>query len=207
MKVPHWLEGHTVVLVPYAPGHVAKYHRWMLDPTIQYLTRSEPLTLAEEYAMQIDWEKDPHKLTFIILARELWERTGGHEATDDDAMIGDVNLFFAHDDEDRPHPEVDVMVAEPQWRRHGAAREALCLIMRYAMEHLCAESFTAKIREENTPSIRLMESLGYTLHQRVPAFEEVHCRWADTPDARATLFARTAPGYCHDIVAPGTPPP
>lgn len=29
---------------------------------------------------------DPYKLTFIILARELWERTGGHEATDDDAI-------------------------------------------------------------------------------------------------------------------------
>jgi len=47
-----------VVLVPYRPEHVAKYHEWMMSEELRTLTASEPLTLEEEYEMQKKWRLD-----------------------------------------------------------------------------------------------------------------------------------------------------
>ena len=52
------IKGQRVMLVPYRPEHVALYHSWMQDATLQELTASEPLTLEEEYAMQRSWAAD-----------------------------------------------------------------------------------------------------------------------------------------------------
>lgn len=35
-----------------------RYHEWMKNPTLQYLTSSEPLTLDEEFEMQKRWLED-----------------------------------------------------------------------------------------------------------------------------------------------------
>ena len=63
------LLGRRVVLVPYRPQHVAKYHRWMADPYLQHMTGSEPLSLEEEVDMQREWADDDDKCTFIVLER------------------------------------------------------------------------------------------------------------------------------------------
>ncbi|EKG14635.1 hypothetical protein MPH_08108 [Macrophomina phaseolina MS6] len=109
-----------VLLVPYSAHHVPTYHAWMQDPAIRAATASEPLTLAEEYAMQRSWRDDGDKLTFIVCAAPPSSEGGDsnhhHQqppATSittprtivgkvDDAparMIGDVNLFLVPDDE------------------------------------------------------------------------------------------------------------
>jgi len=49
---PTILVGSKVVLVPYRPEHVPKYHQWMLDEELRSLTASDPLSLEEEYEMQ-----------------------------------------------------------------------------------------------------------------------------------------------------------
>ena len=47
-------------------------------------------------------------------------------------MAGDVNLFF--NDHDDPHAcEVEIMIAEEKYRRHGFAEEAVQLMMAYGM--------------------------------------------------------------------------
>ena len=63
------LLGRHVVLIPYRPQHVPRYHRWMEDPYLQHMTGSEPLSLEEEVAMQKEWRDDDDKCTFIVLER------------------------------------------------------------------------------------------------------------------------------------------
>jgi len=61
---------NKVVLVPYRPEHVTKYHEWMLDPHLLFMTASEPLSIQEEMDMQQSWRDDPNKCTFIVLSKE-----------------------------------------------------------------------------------------------------------------------------------------
>ncbi|XP_048434166.1 N-acetyltransferase 9-like protein isoform X2 [Pyrus x bretschneideri] len=65
------LEGGRVILVPYMKEHVPKYHDWMKDPALLQATGSEPLTLDQEYQMQLTWTQDPNKQTFIVLDKQL----------------------------------------------------------------------------------------------------------------------------------------
>lgn len=46
-------------------------------------------------------------------------------------MIGDVNIFFNDQDQDPTFGEIEVMIAEPDFRRTGRGREALQIIMGY----------------------------------------------------------------------------
>lgn len=75
------------------------------------------------------------------------------------AMAGDVNIYINEFDD---HPEIEVMIAEPSSRRKGLAKEALQVMMRYAIENLHHRAFLAKILDHNTPSLSLFRSLGYT---------------------------------------------
>lgn len=52
--------GKKVILVPYMKEHVPKYHEWMQDPFLLEATGSEPLTLEQEYEMQLSWTQDPN---------------------------------------------------------------------------------------------------------------------------------------------------
>ena len=53
MRVPLSIVGPTVVLVPYAPAHVATYHEWMKDPYLLEMTRSEPLSQVEQTSQSV----------------------------------------------------------------------------------------------------------------------------------------------------------
>lgn len=52
-----------------------RYHTWMENEEIQQLTASLPLSLDEEYQMQQTWLNDQDKCTFIILSKDIFERT------------------------------------------------------------------------------------------------------------------------------------
>lgn len=60
MKVT--LEGKRVVLVPYMAEHVPKYHQWMQDSALLEATGSEPLSLEQEFEMQLSWTQDPNSI-------------------------------------------------------------------------------------------------------------------------------------------------
>ncbi|XP_065899702.1 N-acetyltransferase 9-like protein [Dysidea avara] len=169
-KKEYTLGGDKVVLVPYCPEHVPKYHSWMQSEELREQTASERLTLQEEYEMQQKWISDDDKSTFIVLSKQLYEDVSTSEI---DSMVGDVNLFF-NDSSDVTLAEVEVMVAEPSVRRQGLASEAVLLMMLYATEELNINKFRVKILENNTASLHLFQTkLNFTEVGRNAVFHEV----------------------------------
>ena len=184
--------GQRVRLVPYLPEHVETYHGWMQDEEMLRLTGSEPLTLEEEQHNQQSWLQDPKKVTFIICARSA-------SSTDDvtAGMCGDVNAFLWEEDVDEPEgaaedaggagaaaspstrlcAELEVMVADPKWRRHGLAREALLLLMHWLHGHVPQIAWlVVKIEDDNMPSRRLFEALGFAVHKHLTVFQQTEMR-------------------------------
>ena len=122
------------------------------DPMILEMTASEPLTLEEEYAMQRSWREDQDKCTFIVISRHP------EHLPEVDRMAGDVNLYL-HQWDESGHAEIEVMIAQEEFRRQGFAREAIMLMMQYGLEHLNIHRFYAKINQSNQPSLRLFSRL------------------------------------------------
>lgn len=122
------LVGQRVVLVPYRPEHVPRYHAWMESEPLREQTASERLSLPQEHDMQRAWHLDDDKLTFIVhalphgvppppggapdLGALLAAPPRGAHADGDGGpasvhlflsqlpMVGDVNLFFSTDQDD-----------------------------------------------------------------------------------------------------------
>ncbi|KAG1172826.1 hypothetical protein G6F70_005405 [Rhizopus microsporus] len=178
------LIGQLVALVPYKPEHVPKYHEWMKNPFLQEMTASEPLSLEEEYEMQQSWHQDDKKLTFIITALPTdspvhLKDIPKEEVKDKTVMIGDVNIFFNDPDDDPTFGEIEVMIAEADYRKTGRGREALRIMMGYAMEELGVKTFHAKISLKNEPSIQLFESkFGYYPVSVSEIFQETTLEWS-----------------------------
>jgi RimJ/RimL family protein N-acetyltransferase len=118
-------------------------------------------------------------------------------------MIGDVNLFISDfppsssdddtdtDDAKQIWAECEVMIAESSFRNRGCAREALILMLSFALQRLPRPSpshpprFFARIGTSNQRSLALFEGLGFERHRVVEAFQEVElrARVADTAEA------------------------
>uniref|UniRef100_A0A3Q3IU31 Uncharacterized protein n=1 Tax=Monopterus albus TaxID=43700 RepID=A0A3Q3IU31_MONAL len=81
------LEGHKVVLIPYNPKYLPRYHEWMKCPELQHLTASEPLTLEQEYDMQGSWREDDDSKTSKQSLQ--WADPSIEE---EQCMVGDVNI-------------------------------------------------------------------------------------------------------------------
>ena len=47
-------------------AHVRKYHAWMQDPSLLE-AGSEPVTLDQEYQMQLSWLQDPNSSLSLSL--------------------------------------------------------------------------------------------------------------------------------------------
>lgn len=68
-KTNYIIQHEDLLLMPYLPEFVPKYHNWMQDEVLLELTGSEMLSLAEEQENQRDWFVDIHKTTFIVFIR------------------------------------------------------------------------------------------------------------------------------------------
>ncbi|XP_017143451.1 N-acetyltransferase 9-like protein [Drosophila miranda] len=164
------LLGKKVVLVPYEARHVPKYHDWMSNETLRELTASEEMTLSEEYLMQLSWRQDTDKLTFIVLAADIYARDNDEIA----AMVGDTNIFLRHEpDTNQKVAEAEIMIADPQARGKGYGREAMLLMLKYAQSQLELNKFEVKIDMDNAVSLRLFESFQFVETGRVEVFHEV----------------------------------
>lgn len=119
-------------------------------------------------------------------------------------MAGDVNVFlnqqYDDDEEDEASKpvifgEMEVMIAEPSYRRQGLADEALRIIFHYITTrptpgtHDCNESASAlplhptqlmvRIGSENHPSLALFSRLGFSHFKDNTVFQETELRVRD----------------------------
>ncbi|XP_017974786.1 PREDICTED: N-acetyltransferase 9-like protein isoform X2 [Theobroma cacao] len=156
------LEGQKVIMVPYMEAHVPKYHVWMQDPALLQATGSEPLSLQEEYDMQLSWNQDP--LT----------------------MVGDVNIYM-NDLDDPQLAEIEIMIAEPKSRGKGLGKESVFLMMAYAVQNFGIHVFRAKIGESNGSSLSLFRKLGFEEASYSEIFKEVTLELAVTEQKREEL--------------------
>ncbi|GAV74597.1 Acetyltransf_3 domain-containing protein [Cephalotus follicularis] len=166
------LEGEKVILVPYMEAHVPRYHQWMQDPSLLQATGSDPLTLDQEFKMQLSWSQDPLKETFIVLDKDMLEGAFVHGDPHVEAMVGDVNLYM--NDLDNPQmAEVEIMIAEPRSRGKGLGKESVLMMMAYAVENLGIHVFRVKIGESNGASLNLFLKLGFKEASYSEIFKEV----------------------------------
>mmetsp|Transcript_6935 Transcript_6935/g.8773 ORF Transcript_6935/g.8773 Transcript_6935/m.8773 type:complete len:264 (+) Transcript_6935:65-856(+) len=252
------LIGEKVILVPYRPEHVQKYHEWMLSPFLLEMTGSEPLSLDEEIKMQESWKHDETKCTFIVLAKDLChdiptssildtpasmtmtmtdndnvvvDGDGQEECRERDfilrnlnAMIGDVNLFLSEieseeeqDDENDEcvggqetkivgteiQSELDVMIAEETYQRKGLGREASLMMMLYGAKTLGIQRFFVKIKEENLPSLKLFQVLGFHEYDYAACFKEFEYELRfDSSEAMTKSIEETYTHPMHHIKSP-----
>ncbi|VFQ93756.1 unnamed protein product [Cuscuta campestris] len=166
------VEGEKVMLVPYMRDHVLKYHLWMQNYSLLQATGSEPLTLDEEYHMQLSWTQDPLKHTFIVLDKDLIVGDFLHGDPHVEAMVGDVNIYM-NDLDDSRIAEIEIMIAEQNSRRKGLAKETVLLMMAFAVKNFGIYKFRAKIKESNEASRSLFQKLGFAQTSYSEIFNEV----------------------------------
>ncbi|KAK6238661.1 hypothetical protein QUC31_004130 [Theobroma cacao] len=180
------LEGQKVIMVPYMEAHVPKYHVWMQDPALLQATGSEPLSLQEEYDMQLSWNEDPLKKTFIVLDKGMVEGKFVHGGPHVEAMVGDVNIYM-NDLDDPQLAEIEIMIAEPKSRGKGLGKESVLMMMAYAVQNFGIHVFRAKIGESNGSSLSLFRKLGFEEASYSEIFKEVTLELAVTEQKREEL--------------------
>ena len=85
------------------------------------------------------------------------------------------------------------MIAEPDFRRCGLAREALSLLIGYAHSTLALsyDRFFARVGYDNAASLKLFKSLRFIEHKRVDVFREVELRLREhfvVPDVERVVW-------------------
>ena len=101
-------------------------------------------------------------------------------------IVGDVNLYF--NDLDNEHScEIEVMIAEKDFRRKGLGSESLILLMGYAVEKLGVKKFYSKISETNHASIALFQQLQFKQCNYVAAFKEYEYEYIITAETKELI--------------------
>ena len=135
-------------------------------------------------------------------------------------MIGDVNIFFNDPDNDRTFGEIELMIAEPDYRKTGRGTEALKIMMTYgtidyitihrhiltgtiALETLDVKTFHAKVSLKNQPSIQLFQSkFKYYPISVSTVFEEMTLEWSlMTPPLETPVDEHGDPIECYGAKA------
>ncbi|KAK5819592.1 uncharacterized protein LOC108468064 [Gossypium arboreum] len=181
------LEGQKVIMVPYMEAHVPKYHLWMQDPALLQATGSEPLSLQQEYDMQLSWNQDPLKKTFIVLDKEMVGEKFVHGNPHVEAMVGDVNIYM-NDLDDPQLAEIEIMIAELKSRGKGLGKESVLMMMAYAVKNFRIHVFRAKIGASNESSLSLFRKLGFKETSYSEIFKEVTLELAVTEQKQEELL-------------------
>jgi RimJ/RimL family protein N-acetyltransferase len=108
-------------------------------------TTARPLNAPQLKALVADWNDGIENFVFAVRMQ--------------DQLIGLVNL----DDLDWPnsHTEIGIALTDSSRRGQGLAAEALQILIDYAFGELGLHRIWARIIEDNVPSVKLFEKLGF----------------------------------------------
>ena len=117
----------------------------MASLTYYIPTTARPLNHLQLRSLLKDWNDGLENFVFAV-------RLSGR-------LIGLVNL----DGLDWPnsHLEIGIALTDPDARGHGYAAEALAILLRYCFNELGLKRVWARIIEDNHPSVRLFNKLGF----------------------------------------------
>lgn len=105
-----------------------------------------------------------------------------------ESLIGDTNLFLnqdyflsGSDDESAQHDlnnesivaEAEIMIAEPEARGKGLGKEAMLLMIKYAVSELGVQEFVSKIGYDNQISQNMFCKLKFEEQSRSEVFQEI----------------------------------
>jgi RimJ/RimL family protein N-acetyltransferase len=155
----------VVELIAYEVEHVPMVHSWLLENAqLAALVGTEQLpTLKEEYENQagLSGRRETHWKRLISVRQ-------GHSQN----IVGDIDCFFGDSDasESRITCEINILIADAQWRSRGIGKRAMCLAMEELRTLYGSKSlqFVAKIDASNKASLDFFRSLHFHPTSKVP---------------------------------------
>jgi diamine N-acetyltransferase len=165
------MNGRKVSLRALEPEDVEILYRWENDSAIWHLsTTLAPLSrfTLEQYV--INSGQDIYATRQLRLMVDLRKEGGGR------VTIGSVDLFEF--DPLHQRAGIGILVME-EYRGKGYASEAIDLVIRYAFETLQLHQVFCNISPENTESIGLFESKGFTRAGIKKDWNRVRNSWQD----------------------------
>lgn len=137
-----------------------------------YLRALEP----EDYKTSIHWRKDDETWALLggtkYFVSEAYEKKWVEDAifsqsdiklaicdTKSDSYIG--NIYLNKIDKIHRSAIIGILIGEKEYRSKGYGREATLLMLKYAFQELGLHRISALILEENIPSRKMFEKLGF----------------------------------------------
>lgn len=97
---------------------------------------------------------------------------------------------MSHNDEDQEKVgEIEIMIAEPAARRKGFGKEAVCLMLLFAIKQLDVTMCIAKIGLDNRKSIEMFKKLHFTEVCRSEVFQEITLEKQTSKEWSSFLFS------------------
>lgn len=144
------MTGDKVYLRALEPEDVELLYRWENDPDTWHVTGTKaPFSkrILQDYVESVGDLFTDGQLRTIICLREAQR------------PVGTIDLF-EHDAVNR-RAGVGILVAAPEDRGQGYAREALSLLMHHAFERLGLHQLYCNVGVRNEASLKLFESAGF----------------------------------------------
>ncbi len=162
------LEGPSVRLRPLVPSDYPSVMGWYSDPELVAPHDRFVTDTPEEFARGVESAvADPSSLAPRFAVERRAERD----------LAGIVGYYRAHPVLE--YLEAWYLIGNPAARGRGVGREAVGLLVDHLFRTTSVERVGTSIDVDNTPSVRLVERLGFRLEGTLRSALYHHARWHD----------------------------
>mmetsp|Transcript_8212 Transcript_8212/g.9560 ORF Transcript_8212/g.9560 Transcript_8212/m.9560 type:complete len:288 (+) Transcript_8212:2-865(+) len=103
----------------------------------------------------------------------------------------------------RIQAEIDIMIAEKEYRRKGLGYSATLFMLLYGARELNIQRFFCKINEDNISSIRLFQRLGFIQCNYASCFRQIEFELYKSASVDMDLFLQDKIGGCYGTITCG----